>query len=180
MKKLNAIGISLLIMGIILIAISYVPIPIQTTVPKTVWKTVDNVVGETSIEPGRIVYINLHMESGQKLDGVVNIVSGGNKDIEFYILNSENKRVFSPGRVSGTYEFEWSAPAPDTYRINMDNSFSWFTSKYVKYTFNVLEKETTYVAETKYENFTYLIYPGVLILLLGIGIAIYTILSRKT
>jgi len=77
-----------------------------------------------------------YMTLGSQAKGEIH-VSGGNRDIDFYILDSGGTRVFDAGRIYGSYFFYWEVPRNDYYRFVFDNSRSWLTVKDVQWVFHL-------------------------------------------
>jgi len=89
-----------------------------------------------TISPGSALYFNFNLDAGDTLKIEFEVIAGGNKDVDFYIENSNNVQIEDYGRViSGTIYF--IAPSDDTFRIYFSNSFSIITSKTVEISFDI-------------------------------------------
>ena len=115
-----------MILGVILIVVSFLPLHLLPA-----WSVSD---GSTSVSPTSPRSVSLHMTLGSQVEGRIQI-SGANRDIYFYILDSSGRRVFDADRIYNNYAFYWQAPKNDYFRFTFDNSMSWFTTKQVNWSF---------------------------------------------
>lgn len=91
-----------------------------------------------TIPAGAKLFFGIDLNEGDTLKIVFKVIEGGNKDIDFYILNSEGSYVegFEKLRyIQGT--FYLVAPYDDTFEVYFDNSFSLISSKTVEISFDI-------------------------------------------
>lgn len=86
-----------------------------------------------TIGPGNAPFLTYNLTSGTVVRANMTISGGSGDDINFYIKNSSGSTVFNPGRVSHTYSYQFVAQKNDSYRVYMDNSFSYISTKTVYY-----------------------------------------------
>jgi ribosomal protein L37E len=72
------------------------------------------------------------------------LISGANKDVYFYITDSNGRRVFDVGRIYDGYHLEWQATAFGPFRLNFDNTMSWVSHKYVNWSYGVFHYKTLF------------------------------------
>ncbi len=75
--------------------------------------------------------VSLELSRGDSLEGSVQVVSGGNLDIKFWVIDPDGEEIYrAPGRVKGRHNFIFKAVAFDGYyTLHFDNSFSLLTAK---------------------------------------------------
>lgn len=74
--------------------------------------------------------LSLELSAGDSLEGYVQVVSGGNLDIRFWVTDPYGKTIYqAPGRVEGRHDFIFKAMADGYYTLHFDNSFSLLTDK---------------------------------------------------
>ena len=86
--------------------------------------------GSFSVTPTTSQSVSHYMTFASQVKGHFDI-SGGNKDLSFYILDSTGNRVFDAGTVYTGYVLYWEASKNDYFRFVFDNSMSLFTTKEV-------------------------------------------------
>jgi predicted RNA-binding Zn-ribbon protein involved in translation (DUF1610 family) len=86
-----------------------------------------------TIVPGNAPFLTYNLTSGTVVRANMTISGGSGDDINFYIKDSAGSTVFNPGRVSHIYSYQFVAQKNDSYRVYMDNSFSYFSTKTVYY-----------------------------------------------
>ena len=138
------------------------------------------------ITPGDAIYFPFNLTQNDKLRIKFEVTDGGNKDVDFYILDSENFDKWDNDE-SFTYlifrnravyaRINFVVPSNDTYYVIFSNSFSIITSKTVEIDFT-LNPESN-------DGFDFSI-PITLIILISVitGIALLSVLiiyiKRKT
>lgn len=76
--------------------------------------------------------ISFELNSGDSLEGYVQVVSGGNLDIYFWVTDPYGEMIYRcPGRVKGRHNFIFRATFTGYYTVHFGNSFSLITDKYV-------------------------------------------------
>lgn len=76
--------------------------------------------------------LSLELSAGDSLEGYVQVVSGGNLDIRFWVTDPYGKKIYqAPGRVEGRHGFIFKVMAGGYYTLHFDNSFSLLTDKAV-------------------------------------------------
>ena len=104
------------------------------------------------IGPGNAIYFSFNLEEYDELFIEFEVTAGANKDIDFYILNSENYDkwmnsesfsyyIFRSRAVYATIDF--IAPDDDTFYVIFSNSFSIITSKTVEIDFTIISSSDT-------------------------------------
>jgi hypothetical protein len=196
-------GIALLVIGVILLAASFVPIPYVENIPREETRTTTTprlvVVNETWLEetfvvqPGDANAYCGSFPSGTTLYITVKVLSGGNRDINFWVMDESEWRVFKAGGSFYYYttpsrqrvteaSITWNPPSNERICFVFDNTFSIITSKTVyakivasreEYTYVTMTYTTTvYKPTTKYQTLSYLLAPGVVMLAVGAGLFI--------
>lgn len=86
-----------------------------------------------TVSPMHEKVVSLELSRGDGLEGSVQVVSGGNLDIKFWVINPDGQEIYrAPGRVKGRHNFILKAMAYDGYyTLHFDNSFSLLTDKTV-------------------------------------------------
>ena len=106
--------------------------------------------------PPRHVYglnVDLFYQSSIELDVTI---GGGDRIIDYYLTNSQEKVVFDVRRIHGEEQIRWRSPSIDSYILNFDNTMSWFTYKSLTYTLKVY-----------HYNFLFVVI-GLILLILGV------------
>lgn len=174
---------TLIVIGIIITIVGFVPIPYTKTIQENERVNVD--LGYVSpwtytVQPGNAPWLEYTLKNGTIINATMVISGGSGNDIDFYIKDSAGNLVFNPGRVSYTYSYYFQAPKDDYYRVYMDNSFSLFSSKTIVYTVNeayYLKPVTKTI--TDYQSWQWLIPMGLIVLAIGIGLAFYRPRSKS-
>ena len=127
--------VKLTIAGIILIAIAFLLYTEPRTIEKTVAVPVEDSILDSkfTVDPGHTRYKRFEVPPGAQspeLYIVIEVYSGGNKDINLVVSNAAGQELYSE-RIAGYAERTIPLPGPGTYEIQFDNSFSIFTSKYL-------------------------------------------------
>jgi len=159
-----------------------------TTTPR--WVVVNETwLEETfAVKPGTAKAYCGSFPSGTTLYITINVLSGGNRDINFWVMDDSEWRVFEAGGSFYYYttpsrrriteaSITWNPPSNKRICFVFDNEFSIITSKtvyakivasYEKYTYVTITYTTTiYEPTTKYQTLSYLLAPGVVIFAVG-------------
>jgi hypothetical protein len=196
-------GYALLVVGVILIVVSFVPIPYVENTPREEARITTTprleVVNENwldekfVVEAGEATAYCGSFPPGTTLYIEINVLSGGNRDINFWVMNESEWRVFKAG---GTFYYytapsreriteasiTWNPPSYQRICFVFDNEFSTITSKtvyakiaasYETYTYVTTTYTTTlYEPTTKYQTLSYLLGPGLVMFAVGAGLYI--------
>jgi len=194
-------GIALLVVGVILLAVSFVPIPYVENTPREETRTTTTpslvVVNEpwldevSVVRAGEAVAYCGSFSPGTTLYITIEVLSGGDRDINFWVMDEPEWRVFKAG---GSFQYyttpsrqrvteasiTWSPPSNQRICFVLDNKFSIITSKtvyakivasYEKYTYVATTYTTTiYEPTTRYQTLSYLLAPGVVMLAVGVAL----------
>jgi len=201
-----AVGLALVVVGAVLIVLSYVPIPTVEIVPKNksletvTWTTVKKTIYEETFVVPPLSYYYYCTTFNRKVDLTieVRVLQGGYRDINFWVMPESEFRVYKrggefryytiPSRQSVTdVTISWSPPVGEEICFVYDNTFSVVTSKtvYSKIVATYLGPTitttytTVYEREVKAKTLTELLLPGIVLLIVGIGIAVGGALSRR-
>lgn len=190
-KKFVITGIILLIIGVYLFSIGNLQIPTTTTelvnVPKSmVWLDESFVVPPLSHQ----VFCGIFSQPlGSKLRITFTVTGGGNRDIDFIVLDEEE---YWKMRASSTYSYypevsrwrvtsidvEWHPPAFKKICFVWDNSFSLITSKSISTRFYYTWIEQEVKEKMSYETHPEISSLGILILILGLIAIVYGFVSK--
>jgi hypothetical protein len=168
-KTAIGIGITILVVGLVVMTLSLVNLPQATTEPYDVPKS-SSIIDESFTVPPSTVTRTASLVAGDTINIQIEVTSGGAKDLNFNV-NNITLTFISADRIT-TYNRSWAVPSTGAYLFVYDNSFSTFTSKQVTTQITKLWTETAYRDITKYHpllpyEFTYL---GLLLLLAGMGV----------
>jgi len=199
--KYSAAGLVLLVIGIGMFVVSFIPIPIVSYNPETeavnvpTYTTISTVwLDETfTVPPGQASAYCGSFPSGTTLTIYINVVSGSNRDINFWVMDETEWEHFKrgesfnyytvPSRVritTTTTPITWTPPANQRICFVYDNTFSLITTKTV-YTkiiaiypaFTVTTSyTTTYKPVTVPYSLGFLAIPGIILIIIGIGLII--------
>jgi len=202
----TVVGLALVVVGAVLIVLSYVPIPMVEVVPKNkslesvTWTTVKQTIYEETfvVRPGSYQSYCVTFNRQVDLSIEVKVLQGGNRDINFWVMPESEFRVYKRGGEFRYYTIpsrqrvteatiSWSPPVGEEICFVYDNTFSVVTSKtvYSKIVATYLGPTTTttyttvYERETKAKTFTELLLPGIVLLIVGIGIAVGGAMTRR-
>ncbi len=129
-------GQLLFAISVVLLIISF--LPIHGFLPK--WSDSS---GSYDLGPGNVNGPNVYLFYGSLV--VVDVsISGANRDVFFFITDSDGKVVLDAGRVYDGYHLEWQAPTFGSFRLNFDNTMSLFSHKYVNWSFQVFHYKTMF------------------------------------
>jgi hypothetical protein len=192
-------GVALLVAGVILIVASSVPIPYVENTPREetgITTTPSLVVVKKSLLNETFVvgagkalarcYVSF--PPGTTLHIAVKVLSGGDRNINFWVMDEPEWRVFeaggsfyyyvTPSRRSVTeVRMTWNPPSNQQLCFVFDNTFSIITSKTVRAEITASYEGYTYVSKTytstvyepaiRYRALGYLLAPGVVVLVAG-------------
>jgi len=92
--------------------------------------------GYYDLGPGNVNGPTMELFYGSTLE--LNVaIEGANRDVFFYITDSKGKRIYDAGRIYDGYHLVWNAPSVDSFRLNFDNTMSWFSHKQVGWSIKV-------------------------------------------
>ncbi len=176
-KTAIGIGALILVVGLMVMVFSLMDLPHATTEPYDVPKS-SYIINESFTVPPSTVTRTASLVAGDFINIQFQVVTGGNLDIDFNV-NNVTMTFIDLSRVT-SYDHNWTVPSTGAYLFVYDNSFSWFTSKYVTTQVTKLWTETAYRDVTKYHpllpyEFTYL---GLLLLFVGIGVLAWGVLRK--
>jgi len=191
-------GVALLVAGVILIIASSVPIPYVENAPReeTGITTTPSLVvvkeswlNETFVVGAGEAHAHCgSFPSGTTLHIAVKVLSGGDRNINFWVMDEPDWRAFkadgsfyyyvTPSRRSVTeVRMTWNPPSYRKLCFVFDNTFSIITSKTVRAEITASYEKYTYVTKTytstvyepaiRYRTLGYLLAPGVLVLVAG-------------
>jgi FlaG/FlaF family flagellin (archaellin) len=168
-KTAIGIGITILVVGLVVMTLSLVNLPQATTEPYDVPKS-SSMINESFTVPPSTVTRTASLVAGDTINIQIEVTSGGAKDINFN-LNNVTLTFISVSRIT-TYNRNWTVPSTGAYLFVYDNSFSTFTSKQVTTQVTKLWTEVAYRDITKYHPLLpyEFVYLGLLLLLAGIGV----------
>jgi hypothetical protein len=169
-------GVALLVAGVILIVASSVPIPYVESAPREV-----SLLNETFVVGAREALARCFepFPPGTTLHIAVKVLSGGDRTINFWVIDEPYWRVFeaggspyytyfvyvTPSRRSVTeVRVTWNPPSNQELCFVFDNKFSTTTSKTVRA--EITASYEGYPA-IRYRVLGYLLAPGVLVLVAG-------------
>lgn len=178
-KTLLGIGVFLLIVGIVVLAFTFIDLPRTTTESYQVPKSSD-IIDESFTVPPETVTRTRSLTEGDSLNIQLEVTAGGNKDIDFSVTDGITTYI-SATRAT-TLDRDWTVPSNGTYYFVYDNSFSWITSKDVTTKVTKHWTETNYRDVTKYYPLLYyeFSYVGLILSFAGIGIVIWGFVRKET
>ena len=172
------IGVSFLILGILLIAFTFVNVPKiisePYSVPKSTELIAENFVFASSSTVTHTIYLNAYDNLTIQLE----VTSSGNDDINFEVENGSTTYVSYTG-VSDV-DTEWIVPMSSNYTFVYDNSFSSISK-------NVTVIVTNYYTDIAYRDVTVksellpfeFVYLGLALTVVGIDILIFGGVKKK-
>jgi len=200
------IGVMLFVIGVGLIIASFIPIPAVEYVPKIksteelTYTPIRKVWLEDTfvVAPDRATGYCGSFPSGTTLTIYIKVTSGGNRDIDFWVMDEHDWTHFQRGESFYYYTaasrkrvteatITWSPPSNQRICFVYDNTFSLITSKtvyskitaeYETYTI-IRTYTTTYEPEVKPYTISYLTIPGILLFIIGIGLIAGHSLGKK-
>ena len=116
-------------LAVILLILSF--LPVHRFLP-----TWSNHSGDYDLGPGNVNGPTVYLFYGSIVDLDVSI-SGANKDVFFYITDSEGDRILDAGTIYDGYHLEWEAPTIGSFRFHFSNTMSWVSHKYVTWSYTV-------------------------------------------
>src|SRR5665647_848099 len=188
MKKIIAIGVFALIVGILLIALSFVYIPSHTTQAYQIPKS-EVIIGEwrpiAPVDPSFSMAKGANLNFGDSLNIQVNATSG--KDINLFINSGVTGLVYP---FSGTTQLDfqnittinkdWTVPISSQYAF-VFNSTNLFSYKDASIQVTKQWNDTDYRDITQNAQLLpfQVLYVGIVIALLGLAIVIYGVRNPK-
>ena len=89
-----------------------------------------------TVSPGQAKSYYADLKGGDVVDVSLTVLQGGNLDIDFYIADSDGRKIVSRDRVGET-TLQWTVPSSGTYYFKYDNGMSLVASKIVNTTIKV-------------------------------------------
>jgi len=177
-KRIVGTGIFLLVVGVATLLCSLVIIPFATAKPVLLPQGSYLITESFTVPPGYTSH-NKALSSGDKLHILVEVKSGGNLEINFYVMDEPNYNVWKVGESASpeisrtsitTYDGDWVVPYDGTWYFVYDNTFG-STSKDITTIITKHWTETYYRQATVYRplipsEFSYL---SVAVLLGGVA-----------
>jgi len=177
-KKIVETGIFLLVIGVATLLCSLVIVPFATAEPIMLPQG-SYLITESFTVPLEYTSHNKNLSNGDKLHIIVEVKSGGNLDINFYVMDEPNYNIWKAGESASpeisrtsitTYDRDWVVPYDGTWYFVYDNTFG-SASKDVTAVVTKHWTETYYRQATVYRplipsEFSYL---GVAVLLGGVA-----------
>ncbi len=105
-----------------------------------------------TIPPGQAFVIGGNLNEGEIVRIEYKVISGGNKDVDFYIKNSNEVIVIDIGRVIGYGLYHFNVPYDDYFKIVFSNTFSIITSKVIEIKIDIV-KSLTITSPTTIDTF---------------------------
>ena len=199
------IGVILTVIGIAMFVSSLIPIPSVTYVPVTTpleestYTTVRKVwLEEEFVIPAGEAKCYCGSFPDGTLTIYIRVLSGGNRDINFWVMEEDEWTHFARGETFYYYTqpsrkritettITWRPPSNKRICFVYDNTFSLITSKnvYTKITieyqtYTVTRTYTTkYVPEIKPYTLSFLVVPGIILFIVGIGLIIGGMVSKR-
>jgi len=81
--------------------------------------------------PGREKAIGARLDAGSYLEGYVEVLSGGNLDVEFWVTDPADKVIYGVTEVRGRLDFRFRVNSKGQYNLHVSNSLSPSTQKSV-------------------------------------------------
>lgn len=194
-----AAGVALLVAGVILVIASYVPIPYVENTPREETRTTTtpslvvvkvSLLNETFVVGAGKALARCYVSfpPGTTLHIAVKVLSGGDRSINFWVMDEPEWRVFEAGgsfyfysipsrRNATEVRVTWNPPSDQRLCFVFDNKFSTTTSKTVRAEITASYEGYTYVTKTytstvyepaiRYRALGYLQTLGVVVLVAG-------------
>jgi len=205
----TAVGIALVVVGAVLIMLSYIPIPTEEVVQKTKpvegigWTTVEGTIVDRTLTltPGDIYHACFELKSEVTVKYEIRVITSSDsrdRQVGFWVMDEPELRVFQSGGAfqyypdvsrGRVYEVSgyWNPPVGRRICFVVENTFTLTASKtvYVKIAIIGSISTTTTTYTTVYERevttktLTELLLPGIILLVIGIGIAVGGALTRR-
>ncbi len=103
---------------------------------------IDNPDYTETILPGQTFVLGGNLNEGEIVRIEYEVVSGGNKDVDFYIKNSTEDIIIDLGRVTGYGLYHFNIPYDDYFKIVFSNTFSLITSKVIEIKIDIVKTIT--------------------------------------
>ncbi len=107
-------------------------------------KTVLNATSFTV--PTSSVFFSLYLPQNGRIGGSLEVTAGGNKDINFAITDSAQSAYYYQLNRVTISNFSFVAPYTGNFRLVLDNSFSWITSKTVSLSDVILTMDSNVIS----------------------------------
>jgi hypothetical protein len=177
---LKSVGLGLIVTGVILLVASFIPVPHTYTRPVVERYTLPTttpvrgvLIDETRVVPAGGYTSNCYIfHRDTTLYISVSVLQGGNRDINFWVMNRENLDSFASGRAFYYYtapsrkqiseaHITWKPPTEKEICFVLDNTFSLLSSKTVKIsiTYEYEVKAQTTITVTRTVTETEFLYP---------------------
>jgi len=167
-KKIVGTGIFLLVVGVATLLCSLVIVPFAGAEP-IVLPQGSYLITESFTVPLEYTSHNKTLSNGDKLHIIVEVKSGGNLDINFYVMDEPNYNIWKAGESASpeisrsdmaTFDGEWVVPYDGTWYFVYDNTFG-STSKDVtaivtKHWTEIYYRQTTVYRPLIPSEFSYL------------------------
>ena len=130
-KEIVGTGIFLLVVGCATLIFSLVVVPFATAEPVVLPQSSYLITGSFTVPP-RYTSHNETLSNGDKLHILVEVTSGGNSGIDFYVMDEPNYGKWKAGESASpqisrtnmtTVEEEWVVPHDGTWYFVYDNTF---------------------------------------------------------
>jgi len=130
-KKIVGTGIFLLVVGVATLLCSLVIVPFATADP-VVLPQGSYLITESFTVPVGYTFHNKTLFEGDNLHVIVEVTSGGNLDINFYVMDEPNYNIWKAGESASpeisrisitTYDSDWVVPYDGTWFFVYDNTF---------------------------------------------------------
>jgi hypothetical protein len=189
-KKIVGTGIFLLVVGVATLLCSLVIVPFATAEP-IVLPQGSYLITESFTVPLEYTSHNKTLSNGDKLHIIVEVKSGGNLDINFYVMDEPNYNIWKAGESASpeisrtsitTYDSDWVVPYDGTWYFVYDNSADSVYSKDVTAVVTKHWTETYYREVTQYGPlipFKYSI-PSAIVFFGGIAILVMDRVIKET
>jgi len=184
-RKISLIGVVLLAIGIVAIIFSLWQMPFQEQEPYNLPQSSD-LISESFVVP---TTGDLHRTANLVSGDLIHIyflgTSGGNRDVDFYVMDELNYFKWKAGESYSSeislsrvtrYDKDFTVPYDNNWYFVWDNSFSWITQKGVTATITKNWDEIAYRDITVYHTVvpsgysTYVEYLGIALVLAGIAV----------
>ena len=133
-----------------------------------------------TIPPGAYFKLGIYMNEGDKLKIEYEVISGANKDVDFYIQNSDEYIVKDYGRVIGHGLTYFTAPYNDDFGVIFSNTFSIITSKVIEIRIDI---ERYYPTDQKDWTFFYWFFaitiPIISVVIISVVIIVIVLKKHK-
>ena len=175
-KAILAIGICVLVIGVVLVALPFVNIPTTTSEPYEVQRS--SVILNENFEVGDFFWVihSAHLEKEETVNIQVTLSKEGLGDVIFVVSEGGEEFIRQQG-VDFVYNENWTVPYSADYNFRYSKTAPYGAK-------NVTELVTKYWTETAYMDVPLLsfevAYLGIALVLVGIGITAYGVVKKET